>query len=419
MKRWIYIIAVIMVLAFASSASAASLSVGINQSKVIEMSGLTRVAIANPEIADVMVVSSYEFLLVGKSTGKTTLQVWADNGLSTYDVEVSSNDAGVAAELQSLVGSDGIRVSKIGKTIVLEGRVNSQYQKQRAEKVAGAYGDKVVNLLEIIHPVQVKLETMILEIDRSKINNLGITWGNLSGGVVTPGSFQAGQSQTNSYASRRVFGNFGTYQNINAQVSALVQNGNAKILSRPNVITLSGDKANIMVGGQIPIPVSNQNGQISVEWKDYGIKLDIEPQVNADGLIQSRIKSEVSSMEWNSTHRIKIGTDLDIPPLKMNKAETVLALSSGQTMALGGLINREVTKDVTKLPFLGDLPIIGSLFRSTSFNSGETELVILVTPTLVNPEEYQPTTTQEMKELLKEDPWGGNKNDGKDKGAAG
>nr|WP_320145274.1 pilus assembly protein N-terminal domain-containing protein [uncultured Anaeromusa sp.] len=419
MKRWIYILTVLMVLSLASAASAASLSVGLNQSKVIEMSGLTRVAIANPEIADVMVVSGYEFLLVGKGTGKTTLQVWADNGLSTYDVEVSSNDPGAALELQALVGADGIRVNKINKTIVLEGKVNSQYQKQRAEKVAGAYAEKVVNLLEIAHPVQVKLETMILEIDRNKVSDLGVTWGNLSGGIVTPGSFQLGQSQTNSYASRRVFGNLGTYQNINAQVSALVQRGEAKILSRPNVITLSGDKANIMVGGQIPIPVSNQNGQISVEWKEYGIKLDIEPQVNSDGLIQSRIKSEVSSMEWNSTHRIKIGTDLDIPPLKMNKAETVLALSSGQTMALGGLINREVTKDVTKIPFLGDLPILGSLFRSTSFNSGETELVILVTPTLVNPEEYQPTTTTEMKELLKEDPWGGKKNDGKDKGAAG
>ena len=419
MKRWIYILTVLMVLSLASAASAASLSVGLNQSKVIEMSGLTRVAIANPEIADVMVVSSYEFLLVGKGTGKTTLQVWADNGLSTYEVEVSSSDPGAATELQALVGLEGIRVSKINKTVVLEGKVNSQYQKQRAEKVAGAYAEKVVNLLEIVHPVQVKLETMILEIDEKKVNDLGVTWGNLSGGIVTPGSFQAGQSQTNSYANPRVFGNFGTYQNINAQVTALVQNGNAKILSRPNVITLSGDKANIMVGGQIPIPVSNQNGQISIEWKEYGIKLDIEPQVNSDGLIQSRIKSEVSTMEWNSTHRIKIGTNLDIPPIKMNKAETVLALSSGQTMALGGLINRETTKDITKLPFLGDLPIIGSLFRSTSFNHGETELVILVTPTLVNPEEYQPSTTKEMKELLKEDPWGGKKNDGKDKGAAG
>ena len=106
-----------------------------------------------------------------------------------------------------------------------------------------------------------------------------------------------------------------------------------------------------MVGGQIPIPISNQNGQITIEWKDYGIKLDIAPEVNAEGLINSKIKAEVSSLDWNSTHKIQLGSNMYIPPIKMNKAETAIALLSGQTMAIGGLLSSQTSKMLLKYLF--------------------------------------------------------------------
>ncbi|EAX48031.1 type II and III secretion system protein [Thermosinus carboxydivorans Nor1] len=379
------------------------LTVAVNQSRVLGFSGVQRVAVANPEIADVLVVSGTEVLVVGKAPGLTTMHVWTEAGRATYEVEVGVDDAKVAGEIKSILGYDGIRVSKVNRTVILEGAVDTQQQKARAEKLAAVYGDKVVSLLEVLRPVQVKIEAKVIEINRQKIKELGIKWGNSAD---TPGTFIFGQSALNSKVGD-VFGDLGGYADINAQLSALVKSGAAKVLSQPNVVTLSGDKASIMIGGQIPVPVAQDNNKITIEWKDYGIKLDIAPEVNGDGLIQSRVKAEVSSLDYNSANSIKLGAGMEIPPVRLRKAETAIALSSGQTMAIGGLIATETSKDVVKVPMLGDLPVLGHLFRSTSFRRGETELLVLITPSLVNPGEYLPATSREMKEFAQENPWGG------------
>ena len=149
-------------------------------------------------------------------------------------------------------------------------------------------------------------------------------------------------------------------------------------------------------------------GQVSIEWKDYGIKLEISPEASLDGIITSKVKAEVSAMEWNNpTTKIKLGSNIEIPSIRMRKAETAIALASGQTMAIGGLIANDITRDVTKIPFLGDLPVIGQLFRSTSFIKGETELIILVTPTIVDPQALVPPMSQELKDHLNQKPAGG------------
>jgi pilus assembly protein CpaC len=395
-------------------AAAESLSVAVNQSRLLNFSGLQRVAIANPEIADVAIVSGTELLLLGKTPGITTLHVWSAEGRYTYLVEVAADDVPIANEIKAILGFRDIRVSKVAKNIILEGTVNDQYQKNRAEKVASAYGEKVINLLEITRPVQVKIEVKIIEIDRNKQKNLGITWGNDAG--TSPGLFAFGQGSVNSFVSDSVLGGLNKYNPVNAQLNALLQNGAAKILSQPSVITVSGETANIMVGGQIPVPTSVQNGQIAIEWKDYGIKLDIAPEVNAEGLINSKVKAEVSSLDWDSTHQIELGAGMQIPPIKMNKAETVVALSSGQTMAIGGLISSQTTEDITKIPFLADIPVLGNLFKSKSFARSETELIILITPTIVDPAEYLPSVTADMKDLAAKNPWGGMNDGEKDQG---
>lgn len=394
--------------------AAESLAVAVNQSRVLHFSGVERVAIANPDIADVLVVSGSEVLLVGKAPGATTFHVWSYGGRSSYLVEVAADDAPIANAIKAILGYENIKVSKIGKTIILEGKVSDQYQKSRAEAVAGAYGDKVVNLLELTKPVQVKIEAKIIEIDRTKEKNLGIKWGN---SVAAPGLFSFGQASSNPSFAPNALGQLGTYSTVNAQLAALIKDGSARLLSQPNIITLSGDKANILVGGQIPVPFNVQDNQIAIQWKDYGIRLEIAPVVNAEGLISSKIKAEVSSLDWNSTKSIKLGANMEIPPLKSSSAESSIALSSGQTMAIGGLISSQTSKDIFKVPLLGDLPVIGNLFKSTSFTRNETELVILITPTIVDPAEYIPQATQEMQDFTRENPWGGTNNGRENKGA--
>lgn len=391
----------------------AKLSVGAGQSRTVTMYGMQRAAIANPDVADVVVVSSSELILVGKHTGTTTLIVWSNMGQQTYLIEVASADPAIANEIRRILGYPDIRVVKVNKTVILEGTVNDQYQRARAEKIAGAYGEKVVNLLEITKPIQIRLEAKIVEINRLKTQDLGLKYsGNTS---AAPGIFDLGQSQTNR-RSPNTFGNLGTFAPINAQLNLLVQNGYAKLLSQPNMVTLSGEKASMLVGGQIPVPVSNQNGQVSIEWKDYGIKLEITAEASLDGMITSKVKSEVSAMEWNSVNKIKLGPSIEIPPIRMRKAETSIALASGQTMAIGGLISNDITRDVTKIPLLGDLPIIGQLFRSTSFTKGETELIILVTPTIVDPQVLVPPMSQELREHMNQNPAGGQTDGRKNQG---
>ena len=416
-RRWTMVIylCILTLLSCVPASAAEKIAVAVNQSRILTFRGVSQVAVANPDIADVSVVSGGEIILIGKAPGMTTLHVWSLNGRQSYLVEVGTDDTNIANAIRDTLGYKDIRVSKINKNIILEGTVNDQYQKNRAEKVAGAYGEKVINLLELTQPLQVKIEVKVIEIYREKAKKSGIKWGYSPDS--SPGVFQFGQSWSNSVTGNTTLGTLGGYADINGQLSALVQSGSARILSQPNMITLSGDKANILVGGEIPVPVSLDSNRISSEWKDYGIKLEIAPEVNGEGIIQSQIKAEVSTLDWNSTHKIGLGAGLDIPPLKTRKANTAIALASGETMAIGGLIASETSKDVYKIPLLADIPVLGKLFQSKSFTKGETELIILITPTIVNPRDYAPAMTPELQEFKNENPWGGVQNDRKDQGA--
>ncbi len=345
-----------LLLAVPTMAAENTFEVAVDQSQVLNFEGVKRVAIANPKIADVLVVSDSELLLVGKTPGVTTLQIWTGRAPTIYSIRVEGPEYA------------------IGK--------------------------------------QVKIEAKIVEINRGKIKNLGLKWGN---SISNPGTFSFGQGAVNSEVPNQ-WGNLGTYTNIMGSLDALIHDSFANLLSQPNMITLSGTKASILVGGQMPVPVSQDNGQISVEWKDYGIKLEIEPNVNSDNLIYTKVKAEVSAVDWNSEHAVAISSYTSIPPLTTRKAESTISLTSGQTMAIGGLISNEITRDVKKIPFLADLPIIGSLFKSTSFNKNETELLIFITPTIVDSAEYIPQSTAEMKKQLNKDPWGDGNNAKQDQG---
>jgi len=385
-----------------------SLFLDVNQSQYLNAGGsITRVAVANPEIADIKVISPEEMLLIAKKAGTTSLYIWTDTGMrQEFSLSVQDADSQTAAVITRLIACPQVGVEKLGDKVLLHGIVANQLEKNRAEKIAELYGSKVVNLLEMTNPSQIRLEAKIVEISTDRLKKLGIEYVNASkidttSGIVTlstaTGVLGFGQTFTNSKDSspNSKIG----YADINATLQALITHGEAKLLSQPSVVTMSGEKANILIGGEIPVPISNSDGQLSVEWHEYGIKLNIEPTVNEDENITSKVSAEVSTLDPSSAAAVNLSSGLPIPALHSRKAETMVNMSSGSTMVIGGLIDSEEGRQLTKFPFLGDLPIIGQFFRSTSTTKSKKELVILVTPTLVD-ENTPAKMSADMKQMV-------------------
>jgi pilus assembly protein CpaC len=370
--------------------------VAVNQSLILPLDSVSQIAVANPEIADVAIMSNSEVLLIGKTVGTTTIHFWTPAGRITYEVEVGANDAGIADTIKNLLKYPNITVSKVDKTVLLEGSVNDQYQKDRAEKVAAAYGDKVVNLLEVTSPRQVKIEAKVVEITLNNTENLGMLFEVPN--QTTPGVFTFGQNSTNAVGGQSIFGKLGTYDAITGQLNLLLQRGTAKILSQPNIVAVSGEKAKIVVGGQIPVPVSNSNGTVTVDWKEYGIKLEIQPEVQSSGRIHSTIVAEVSALD--KADAVTLSGGLSIPAITTRRAESVVNMEPGQTMVIGGLISSNVQVTNSKIPFMGDLPLIGQLFQNHNSQVVKTEIVVILTPTLVA--DGTANITPEVNEVIKD-----------------
>ena len=384
---------------------AGNMTVGVNQSHMIDAAGVNQVAIANPEIADVIVVAPGEVMLVGKKPGTTSLSLWRYGNRSDYTVVVDGSDDGTAGIVQSVLKYPGVHVSMAGGKIILEGMVENQYERTRAELIASSYGT-VTNLLQMRHPKQVRIESRVIEISTDKVKNLGIAFGNKASGsdsgvsLGTEGAFGAGQSHTNNVDTGRPFNWFGSYAEINAQLNALVKKGDAKVLSEPYVIAMSGEKANILIGGEIPVPVNTDDNTVTVEWREYGIRLDIEPTVQQDNSVDSKIKTEVSSLDWSSAVNATSATGVRIPGLLSRKADSHVVMQPGMTMAIGGLISSTESKSVSKIPLLGDIPILGQFFRNTSKTRERKEILILLTPILVD-SDYKPVMSEEAERMSK------------------
>lgn len=387
-------------LSFGSACAAEPVEVSLNESKYMAASGITRLAVGNPAIADVQLLSSGDFLLVGKKAGTTSLIVWSDGGRRTeYTVYVAGNDRGMASAIQDAIGYPKVHVQMIEDRVMLRGKVENQYEHDTALKIAGLYtggdGSGVIDLLEMEHPSQIRLEAQIIEINSDYTKNLGIQYwsqtpgsnsssGNSTGNpnnditVGTAGLFYGGED----FSSTRKHGGWlGSHvANVNVTLQALINEGKARILSRPSITTMSGKTANILIGGRIPIPVSDGNGNVSIDWHEYGVKLNIEPVVDSEDKITSKVHAEVSTLDYS--HGVKIDS-FSVPGIATREAESEVNVRSGMTMAIGGLINSEDAKIVSKIPLLGDIPIIGRFFRHTSNTRDKRELIILITPTLV------------------------------------
>ena len=401
--------------------AATPLSVSVNESRYVQEPGLNRVAVGNPEIADVQLLSAREFLLVGKKAGSTSLLVWGANGRQEYLVTVTGENSGLAAMIEKAINLPGVTVQMVGEKILLRGTVMNQYEKDLALKIAGLYtgtspvtstsgsssagkaidktGGNVIDLLQMARPSQIRLEAQVIEISSSNKRELGIQYGTRSSGdsdskIDAENTIYAGEDwNTRGWGGWLVRHS----STINAALNALITQGKARILSRPNISTLSGEKARILIGGSIPIPTNN-DGSISIEWKEYGVKLDIEPVADQMNKITSKVHAEVSRLDYangitqNGFH---------IPALATREAEAVIHVSNGMSMVIGGLLNSEDGKSVSKIPLLGNIPILGEFFKHTSRTRDKRELIIIITPHLIG-EDTQWPMSDGMKEAFNE-----------------
>lgn len=415
LKRLGLLVTAAMIGAAGNVFAADILNVSVNGSRYMEDSGITRLAVGNPDIADIRLLSNNDYLVVGKKAGSTSLLVWSNNGRQEYNVYVSGDDEGTEKAIQKAIGYPGVKVQMMNGKVLLRGKVKNQYEHDSAVKVAQLYlgsgggaassasangegqgavtDSNIIDLLDMTNPSQVRLEAQIIEINTSAERNLGIQYwsptigsssssGSSSDDDVTRGSsglFYAGENFKNSRSS---FGWLGSHiSNMNASLQALVTEGKARILSRPSITTMSGQKANILIGGRIPIPTSAGDGQIAIDWREYGIRLNIEPVVDAENKITSKVHAEVSTLDYGNS---VTEHDFSIPAIASREADAVINVRSGMTMAIGGLLNSQDGKTVTKIPLLGDIPIIGQFFRHTQKTRDNRELLILITPTLVS-----------------------------------
>ena len=430
---------------WAASVSAADLlSVGVHSSRYVSMpTSIIRIAVGDPEIATVVKVpsSNSEFLVVAHKAGTTSLFVWGANGARyEYIVGVSPEDEGQAKVIESVIGLPGVRVKMVDGKVLLTGTVENQYERNFAVRTAQLFvksdaagnlsvgsnanmqmqaqtADKnsrsgtvggnsvssagtVIDLLHLRHPSQIRLEAQVVAINPTDNSDMGFVYGSDTGSdlISSPGVFYGGQSYgsggTTTFRNNPWKWLTEHHSDINMALRALVTQNRAKILSRPSITTMSGEEAVIQVGGEIPYTTRDKNGNPTTEFKDYGIILQFKPLVDAENRIVSSIHTEVS---------MPSGETVDNQPiLDKRRADAVVTVTSGSTMVIGGLMDSREYKVVHKFPFLGDIPIIGEFFKYTSKSRNRQELIILVTPRLVDENSAsQAEMTTDMREFYK------------------
>ena len=381
-----------------------SLHVLVGRSIFIKTSSrLKRVYVGNPLVVDSFTSSPSQIVVTAKTAGVSSLILWDEAGESTtYFVSSDLDVLNLQKEIQEALPNDNIKVEAQQDRISLSGIVLSDASSGAAAKLAGLYAKDVVNSLVVrqAHIGQVKLKVQIIEIDRSKLDEFGI---NLFSQGKTSGAVQTGQfpsvttttsATSSSTATAPVLGitsplNLLLYNsglNIGLTLQDLQDKQIAQILAEPTITTLSGQKASFLSGGEFPFPVVQGSSggltSITIQFRPYGVKLDFTPIVNDDGTIQLKVAPEVSALDYTNAVTISGYT---IPAISTRRAETQVELRDGQSFAISGLLDHRTTDILSKMPGIGDVPILGQLFRSKNINHSTVELIVVVTPSLVDP----------------------------------
>lgn len=408
------------------SLHAGTLEVPVNKSEIVSTDvSIAKAMIGNDDIADVLPVSGRSIYVLGKKMGTTSLTLYDSAGrvISIMDVAVGPDVETLRNQLAQYVPNERIDARIANESVVLSGMVSDPGASGRALQIARTFaGDKVVNLISVGSSQQVMLEVRFAEVNRSSGFDVGMNFsansatGRFRGATGEGVGFVPGvqgsvdvttsngvttiteSGSKPSYISRvPIQGLFGVFRqqftlgglSIDSMLTALETKGLAKTLAQPTLMALSGEKASFLAGGEFPVPVAQSGTSagagaqaITVEFKPFGVSLAFTPTVLGDRTISMIVEPEVSAID--PTASITIGS-ITIPGLRTRRASTTLELRDGESFAIAGLLQQDFKTSVSQIPLLGSIPIIGSLFRSSNFQKGETELLIVVTPRLVAP----------------------------------
>lgn len=408
--------------------AARQMSLEAGQNRLIVVSEqIGRIAVANPDVADLKVITPTQVLLTAKTAGTTDLTLWnRDNAPLVIALEVVRNVEGLRKQLRELFPKEDVVVSAAGDLVVISGEVSDVRIPERIAEVARLHASRIANLVRVSGDQQVQLEVRFAEVARTGLRELGVNFfhksldgsrvGGLSSSRTIPGSFLntdtnpaipgtgprglAGPGlppDVSAPAFTNAFSLFlsqaGSFP-FSVMLSLLEQNNLAKVLAEPTLVAMSGQEAKFLAGGELPIPLASTFGQISVEWKKFGIQLQFTPTVIGDA-IHLKLRSEVSDLD--PTNAVVVVGGLTIPALTSRQSETTIRLGDGQSFAIAGLLSDKVRSQHARIPLLGSLPILGALFRSTSYQRDESELIVVVTGRLarpVSPHELPPLPTE-------------------------
>ena len=385
-------------------------------------SAIQRVSLTVPDIADAMVTAPTQLLIHGKAPGTISLFVWDKAGtIKTYEVKVRRDLSPLVAHIKQLFPGEDITVLGSGKDVVISGTVSSKYVVEKAADVASGYVDKkenVVNLLkqqEGVASNQVMLRVRFAEVSRSALTELGVSWFTGPGGYRDyvaqmstqqfpsvhydelvrssiqgpPDQWGGGRDTVDGTGGKMSFSDllniflFNNKYNVGALVKALSQKGLFQSLAEPNLIATNGKEASFLAGGEYPYPIvqpGSGGNSVTIEFKEFGIRLNFTPTVLGGDLINLKVRPEVSALDFNNAIVLQ---GFRVPALSTRRTETEVELRDGQTFAIAGLLNNTVTDSMRKIPGIGDIPILGWLFKSKAMQKNQTELVVMITPSII------------------------------------
>ncbi len=367
---------------------------------------LRRVYVSDPAVINSVTLSPNQIIVTAMTPGISSLTLLDETGLAqSYVVSSDVDVEGLRAAMSGAMGNDAIRVEGNGSRVTLTGNVASQAVSDAASKLAGLYAANVANALVIAspgHPKQVRLEVRILEVDRSRMLQLGLNLFNPGGNTNYLASSTSAQFPTAATLSQSAAAgaigtlattnplNFMLYSaklNLGATIEDLQTKQVLQILADPTITTISGEQANFLSGGEFPFPVVQPGGTggapvVTIQFRQFGVKVEFTPVVNDDGTIRLKVSPEVSALDYADAVTV---SGFTIPALSTRRATTEVELRSSQSFAISGLLDQRTTDILSKNPGAANIPILGNLFKSKSVNHSTTELVIVVTPTVVDP----------------------------------
>ena len=393
----IYLLVAAIFAAFISMATAQSINYDLSTTSVLRINlpisqavtvvvsdPVAKIVSADPKIAEAQPITDKSLYLVARSFGTTTVSLFAEDGtpVGLVAVEISADVGDMTRSIRAAIPNSNVKVHTINGRIRVSGTVPDAYSMQKALEIVEQYGSPaVINTMTLSGGQQVNLEVRILEAERSAGRELGIKWGGSVGGVTTSignngaDSPAASATSFSSFVATVLSGGVGT--NLNATINALESKRLVRTLAEPNLTTLSGIKASFLAGGQIPIRIRDGDGDVTLDYRDFGVRLVFTPVVMEDDRIQIHLTPEVSN--------IGSFTTAGDPIFNTRNLDATVELRDGQSFSVAGLLQNNTNLSQDQLPWIGNVPVLGSLFKSSGYKKNDTELVVIVTPRLVQP----------------------------------